>query len=123
MGPLELGARLSRWASLEPDQRYPRYLLGRQLLHQGRFAAAGAEFRAALEPNLAAWSPRFQREAARQWLLAECATLPGHPHDLKTPKELWSASPEGLAAAEKLAFDRTLALCQEMHSENPASTP
>lgn len=118
---LEIGARLARWADLEPNSRYPRYLLGRQLMSQGRHAQARTGLQEAVSPRLEPWSPRFQREAARQWLLAECA-LRRTPDAgaLEAPLAVWTAAKEGSSPVEQASLTRLLELCRGMPPGFPA---
>jgi tetratricopeptide (TPR) repeat protein len=67
--------RLADWASAEPQNGLPSYLLGKNLFGRGRFAEAAEYLDDALGKRLSL--PRVQREAWRTRLILACAVGDG----------------------------------------------
>jgi len=62
---------LGRWATRDPEDGLPLYLLGRSAATRGQWARAAELFAGALSRSLP--GPRVRREAARQRVIAGCA--------------------------------------------------
>jgi tetratricopeptide (TPR) repeat protein len=99
----EAAPRLADWASAEPDNGLPRYLLGKNLFGRGRFSEAAEYLDAALARQLNL--PRVKREAWRTRLILACAVgdAPAETRALHALRSDPGLSPARRATVERLA--------------------
>jgi tetratricopeptide (TPR) repeat protein len=95
--------RLADWATAEPENGLPSYLLGKNLFGRGRFADAAEYLDAALAKKLSL--PRVRREAWRTRLILACAVGDGaaEARALSALRADDGLSPARRATVERLA--------------------
>ena len=98
--------RIAEWASAEPENGLPSYLLGKNLFGRGRFAEAGQYLDQALAKKLSL--PRVQREAWRTRLTLACAV--GDSAAKSRALEALRADP-GLSPARRATVERLALRC------------
>jgi len=98
--------RIAEWASAEPENGLPSYLLGKNLFGRGRFAEAGQYLDQALARKLSL--PRVQREAWRTRLTLACAV--GDSAARGRALEALRADP-GLSPARRATVERLALRC------------
>jgi hypothetical protein len=102
----EAAPRLSDWATAEPNNGLPRYLLGKNLFGRGRFAEAAEYLDAALARQLSL--PRVKREAWRTRLTLACAVGDA---DAESRALRALRADEGLSPARRATLERLAQRC------------
>jgi tetratricopeptide (TPR) repeat protein len=97
---------LADWASTEPENGLPSYLLGKNLFGRGRFAEAAQYLDAALAKKLSL--PRVARETWRTRLTLACAVGDAAARDRSLAA---LRADTGLSAARRATIERLAARC------------